>query len=1003
MSKLDFTDLFNQLLDIDNRLRLLRRKEKLRNRLKILGIGFLIYKNVQKEIEELLSRRQGLLENLVPSTSGHMDSLRKEVESIRNSDAYLSREDESDLLNRLIESKKGIEYLNLASVLEKSQAVGLLAELDGFHHFVENYNAELEKNRLKQKLLLLKSEILQSEEEFNSLCCGQVYFSKRDLHDWKNKWSDLVEEIEKIREKAGSDVDFQDSIERVIGAYREGDNWLKVHNTEFTIKEMEEFSDYFEKVEKEPLTQEQRKGIVTEEINNLIVAGAGTGKTSTIVGKAGYLIRKGLAKPEEILLLSFNRAVSQELQERVALRLNTNLHVHTYHNFGLEVIAKATGTRPSVSELAEDRVKFSKEIHKFIKNRMKDPVFAELIQEFSLYYFTPYRSAFEFHSFGEYVEYIKQVELRSLKGEKVKSFEECFIANFLYINGIEYVYEKPYEVKTVDINHRQYKPDFFLPKYRLYIEHFGISREGKTAPFVAQNQYKQQMQWKRDIHTKHQTTLLQTFSYEHEEGTLLKNLEKNLREKGVVFNPMAKEQILSELEELGRINQLSRLIADFLNLYKSSGKGIAEITDALSADDTRTRKFLRIFSCVYEDYVSFLKEVGEIDFNDMLNEATKFILSGEYESSFKYILVDEFQDISYSRYLFLKSLLDQNKSRLFAVGDDWQSIYRFTGSDVSLMVDFEENFGFSERCFLQESFRLNDKLCQFSTRFVLQNPMQIKKDIKGTLSKNEPAVTIVRGRTRAKIREILEAISKTSNKTRSVFVIGRYNRLKKEYFDDLPRLPYLDVQYTTAHRSKGREADYVILIGVAGGTLGFPCQIVDDPILDIVLAKREPFPNAEERRLFYVALTRARKHVYLIDDPKFVNSPFISEILKGGYETISTGQPLKTALCPTCETGEIIAKDGKYGRFFQCSNYPYCDYTPEECPRCRNGYLRRGKMIVKCSNDSCSFSADICPLCSDGYLVKRTSSRSGGYFFGCVNYPECRYIRRIDSSRQYMR
>jgi DNA helicase-4 len=1003
MSTPDFKDLFNQLLDIDNKLRLLRRKQTLRNRLKILGIGFLIYKKVQNEIEESLSRRKILLGNIDASLFAYINSLRNGIENIRTSNVYLVKGEEALWLNRIGESKKELSYLRSVSVLDKSQAEGLLAELDGFQYFVGNYNLELEKSKLRQQLLLLKSEVLQSEMEFNSLCFGQVYFSKKDLHDWKAKWAELVKEIEKIREKAGSDVDFRDSIERVIGAYREGENWLKVHNTEFTIKEIEEFSDYFEKVEKEPLTQEQRRAIVTEEINNLIVAGAGTGKTSTIVGKAGYLIRKGLAKPEEILLLSFNRAVSHELQERVASRLNTNLHVNTYHSFGLQVIAEATGTKPSVSKLAEDRAKFSKEIHNFIKNRMKDPAFTELIQEFSLYYFTPYKSAFDFHSFREYVEYAKQVELRSLKGDKVKSFEECFIANFLYINGIEYLYEKPYEVRTADTNHRQYRPDFYLPKYDLYIEHFGIDRDGKTAPLVSQNEYKHQMQWKRDIHAQHRTTLLQTFSYEHEDGTLLTNLERNLHKKGVVFSPLAKEQILSELEKLGRISELSRLIADFLNLYKSCGKSIAEITNALSANDTRTRKFLRIFSAIYDDYMSYLKEAGEIDFNDMLNEATKTILLGEYTSNFKYILVDEFQDISYSRYLFLKALLDQNKSRLFAVGDDWQSIYRFTGSDISLMVDFEENFGFSERCFLQESFRLDDKLCRFSTRFILANRMQIEKDIKGTVSKSEPSVTIIRGRTGAKIREILEAISKRSDNKQSVFVIGRYNRLKEEYFTDLPRLPFLDLEYTTAHRSKGREADYVVLVGMVGGIRGFPCQIVDDPILDIVLAKREPFPNAEERRLFYVAVTRAKKHVYIIDDPSFVNSPFVSEILKGGYEISSTGQPLRTALCPICETGEIIAKDGKYGRFFQCSNYPYCDYTPEECPRCRNGYLRRGKMVIRCSNDSCSFSADICPLCSDGYLVKRKSSRSGGYFFGCINYPECKYIKRTDSSRQYVR
>ena len=345
-----------------------------------------------------------------------------------------------------------------------------------------------------------------------------------------------------------------------------------------------------------PSPKSRETAIITDEMNNLVVAGAGTGKTSTIVGKAGYLIRKGLAKPEEILLLSFNRAVFLELQERIQSRLKTNLQVNTYHSFGLKVIAEATGTKPSVSKLAEDKAKFSKEIDKFIKNRMKDPDFAELISDYFLYYFTPYKSAFEFHSFGEYVEYIKQVELRSLKGDKVKSFEECFIANFLYINGIKYEYEKPYEIEIADVNHRQYRPDFYLPQYHLYIEHFGIDRDGKTAPYVSRNEYNRQMQWKRDTHAQHKTTLIQTYSYEQKEGTLLTNLERKLREKSVVFNPMTKEKIFSELENLGRIKQFSRLIANFLNLYKSCGKNIAEITNEVSVNDKRTITFLRIFS-----------------------------------------------------------------------------------------------------------------------------------------------------------------------------------------------------------------------------------------------------------------------------------------------------------------------------------------------------------------------------------------------------------------------
>ena len=407
------------------------------------------------------------------------------------------------------------------------------------------------------------------------------------------KWSELIGKINKIKQKIDLEVDFKSSIYKITNAYSKDESWLKLRNTDFKAKEIQRFNEFFKNVEKQPLTKEQREAIVTDEVNNLIVAGAGTGKTSTIVGKTGYLIEKGLAKPEEILLLSFNRHVYKELQERIENRLKKKLQVYTYHSFGLQVIREATETTIDVSPLAEDRAKFSKKIHDFINNRMKDTAFAELINDYFLYYFVPYKSEFEFSSFREYVEFLKQIELRSLNGDKVKSFEECYIANFLFINGIEYSYEKPYKVKEFDLNHshRQYRPDFYLPQHHLYIEHFGIDRNGKSAPFIPQSEYASQMKWKIDTHTRYNTQLIQTFSFEQNEGKLLTNLEIKLKEKGVVFKPLAKEQIFSELEKLGRINLFSRLIGNFLNLYKSSGKSISQITNEAKPDDARTRLF----------------------------------------------------------------------------------------------------------------------------------------------------------------------------------------------------------------------------------------------------------------------------------------------------------------------------------------------------------------------------------------------------------------------------
>jgi DNA helicase-4 len=632
-------------------------------------------------------------------------------------------------------------------------------------------------------------------------------------------------------------LEFSDAITKTAEAYHNGNKLIQIRNNHFIEEEIVRYKELFDEIESNPLTSEQRKAIVVDEENNLVIAGAGTGKTSTIIAKAVYLIKKGLAKPKEILLIAFNRDVVDEMKKRLSSKLEIMPNVETYHSIGLSIIAESTEEKPSLSKLAEDKVKLPLKLRQFVNSHMQDEKFARLITEYFLFDVIPYKSIFEFNSYGEYTDYIKKYDLRSLKSDKVKSLEECYIANYLYVNGINYLYENPYEVKTARKLRRQYKPDFFLPEYGIYIEHFGIDRRGRTAPYIQQSEYNEQMSWKRNIHKTNHTTLIETYSYERQEGQLLSNLEKKLRQKGVAFNQIPRERVFEKLEALNKIDPFIKLLAKFLNLYKSYGKNIEEIKKQVDQKDTRTRVFLEIFSKIYDDYSAYLEKSEEIDFNDMISKAISFVKNGTYESGFKYILADEFQDISQSCYRLLKSLLSQNEAKLFCVGDDWQSIYRFTGSDLSIMVNFEENFGFSETSFLQETFRFGDKLCDFSTKFILQNPVQIKKTIISRRKEENPVVTIIQNSTKQSVKETISRIAKESREKESVFVIGRYGYLKPENFHSLRReFPGLVIEFTTAHSSKGLEADYVILVGLTSGEYGFPCEIADDPVPNLVLA-----------------------------------------------------------------------------------------------------------------------------------------------------------------------
>jgi len=878
---------------------------------------------------------------------------------------------------------------------EGARALSLLFALIIGLRFIHQYS---QASALSQQLLRLKSDILLAEKEFNSIYNSQFYFSKAELRSWKQKWGQLAQTVEKCVGKDNVEVDFKQSVDRIIDVSQKGEKLVEERNFEFVKEEIARFKDFFDTVEPYPLTEDQRKAIVVDEKNNLIVAGAGTGKTSTIIGKAGYLIKKGLAAPEDILLIAFNRDVVSEMDKRVRSRLGIRLDVRTYHSLGLNVIAESEGTKPSISELAADQLKLPKKIFEFLQREMEDLKLSELVNRYLVFYFIPYRTAFEFKSFGEYIEYLRKHETRSLRGDLVKSFEELDIANFLYINGINYEYEKPYEIKTADTMHRQYRPDFFLPEYKIYIEHFSLDRAGNTAPYIVRSEYVDQMRWKRHLHKKNRTTLIETYSYEKQEGNLLSSLEQKLREKKVSFNPIPNEQLFDELNKLGKVNALALLLSTFLNLYKSCGRTLDEIRNDVNSKDRRVLIFLEIFSKIYDCYTSYLEETGEVDFNDMINEATNLVQRGKVLSPFKYVLVDEFQDISQSRYRFLKALLDQCGSKLFCVGDDWQSIYRFTGSDLSIMLDFQEHFEFCERNYLEETFRFNDNLCDFSTEFILQNPSQIQKRIVSRKKSDKPAVTLMKGETGAVLKDILNRINQRHEDGKAVFITGRYNHLEPKNLDELAAMyPKLTIKYSTAHRSKGLEADYVIVIGLTSGEYGFPCQIVDDPILNLVLAKQDSFPNTEERRLFYVSITRARKHVYLVAEDDFSVSSFVSEIQQKGYEIEVVGGRQGTVNCPVCKTGWIVLRNGQYGEFHSCSNYPYCEYKPKECPACQTGFLSKKESKYQCSDGACSFNADVCPVCDNGYLVLRKSKH--GPFYGCSNYPECSYIKR-ESSRK---
>lgn len=770
--------------------------------------------------------------------------------------------------------------------------------------------------------------------------------------------------------------------------------YIEQWNEAYVQQQLTKFQTFFDQVESNPLTDKQRRACVIDERHNLVLAGAGTGKTSTMIGRAGYLLQSGIARPQEILMLAFARKAAGEMEERIQAKLGVNeLTVKTFHSLGKHIISQVEGIVPSISKMAEDEHLRMRFVDAQIQRLLSDEQYKSRLVTYFLRFSYPYKSAFRFKSLGEYNQYLLDNELRTLQGELVKSYEECEIANFLYRQGVRYQYEANYQINTSGPDYKTYQPDFFLPDYGIYIEHFAVNEHNQTPPFIEQQSYLEGMDWKRALHEKHQTQLIETYSYQKHQGILTQSLSKQLQQAGVSFQPLANNELLTQLNQLGQVSALAQLLAQVLALFKAAYLNIKDMVAlaGLHEDKERMQAAAFLFEPIYELYQQQLRDTQTIDFEDMIGLAIRYVESGQYQSPYRYLLVDEFQDISASRARLIKALLNQQEDNsLFCVGDDWQSIYRFTGSDVTITKEFSGYFGYTAMSILDKTFRFNNKIGEFASQFVMRNGAQIRKQIHSHHQVNQSAVSLIKtNQDSVGLNAALSAIhAKARDKMLSVLILARNSFKKPDLSIYKSQYPYLQLQFMTVHASKGKEADYVVILGLDKGKQGFPAEKATSPLLDLLLPKVEDFAYAEERRLFYVALTRARRHVYLICDATKA-SDFIRELIHDKYDMRSDefhGAGFQSKIveksCRLCQMGFMQAKDSQYGSFFGCSQYPLCAHTEPACQWCGGELKEQGRFNV-CVSKRCDYIEPICPKCGGSMRLRQGPY---GEFWACSNY-----------------
>ncbi len=789
-----------------------------------------------------------------------------------------------------------------------------------------------------------------------------------------------------------------------------GEERVKQHNV--CVVEEDKKDELLNDVNGRSLDEEQREAIVKDDITALTIAGAGSGKTLTICGKLKWLIyRKGVS-PEDILLLSYSKKSAEDLSAK-AQAIHPSLSASTFHATGLSILREKQGRPPLVEEQYEAIVE------SFFREEMfSNPKIGKKVLQYMSLYSTAepdkrYKNAGELYADLKEANYqtLKDLLLdlsedkekrETIKREYVKSDQELALANFYFINGIRYEYEHPYEVDTSSRDYRQYKPDFYLPDYGIYHEHYGLDEEGRARQFyrVEEVEYLAGVRWKRSLHEENGTTCIETFSYQFKGDQVFDILRKQLEELGVEFHPLSDKEVQEALRSIyagQNFRSFINLVKSFVNLYKSRYRDESSFEELGNREfssgyaKTRTLYFLDLCREVYRYYMDAIRSQNKIDFDDMILMA-KDELSSVNGFAYKYIIVDEFQDISYSRMEFLNALIHKGHARLFAVGDDWQAIYRFSGCDLSIFLEFGNYFGEHVLNKITSTHRNSMELQDIVGPFITANPDQIQKTIRSDISLPYPIRVVRYSEDKAgRFEDIVTHIAE-GKPNAHILVLGRNNKdiekvlspsmvlvrekMGEEGFAKIKssKNKGVEMRYSTVHGSKGLEEDYVILISADDAQNGFPNKTEDDPLLDMVLGKRSKFDYAEERRLWYVALTRTRSYVYILSHV-YHPSPFLLEI-KEGCKYVDAPDRVdeegEMLLCPRCKSGHLQMRQGRSGSFLGCSNYPYCDYVISDFEAVERGIR--------------------CRKCGDFMVLRKGSN---GPFYGCHSYPSCTYTRPL--------
>ncbi|MBR5253650.1 MAG: UvrD-helicase domain-containing protein [Bacteroidales bacterium] len=860
-----------------------------------------------------------------------------------------------------------------------------------------------------------KDLITEYKELYNSLL---PIYNNNLISDFSKKYKIKISEINRFS-----------NLYKEIQDLKKESPTIKAHNEEFLQRHLNSEKTYLDTILKDcdsaiMLDEEQRRVILSDEDHTLVIAGAGAGKTTTIAAKVKYLTEKQNIKPSQILVISFTNKAVDELKNRINHNLQIPAIISTFHSVGYSILRQ--------SETEQKRVVEGGFMYNIINNYLKTKIIKDstIVNKLILFFASYISAPCEINNTNEYLKFLANSDFSTLKSnlkqtlrnENLRSAEEVMIANFLYMNQIEYEYEPIYQYRVLD-SRKPYTPDFIIKQGEktTYIEHFGITEEGQNSRYTQEEleKYKTFVNNKIKLHRKHKTDLIYTFSKYKDNRPTLVHLEEELLKRGYELkkrNSVEVYQQLIDIQENKYITKLTWFICTFISNFKTQGYTLQKFSEfKQKINNPRTQLFLEICEVCYLEYQKNLKEQNCIDFQDMINNSAQIIKNKQLSKEkidFKYIIVDEYQDISRQRYNLIKELSQLCNAKIMAVGDDWQSIYAFSGSVLTLFTQFCKEVGYGTELKITKTYRNAQEIINIAGNFIQKNSKQIKKALispkrienpvyiqsyedKFSSNKNKAKGGIY-DNIGAAINEAIAQIIKynsveNKNNIPSILLIGRYgfdarNMCKSNQFSydeksgNVFSSKYgakVKLNFMTAHSSKGLSAENVIIINAKDNIYGFPSKVEDDPILKLVVSYDDSYNYAEERRLFYVALTRTKNRVFIIT-PKHKPSEFIKELLNephnypnvtlnGELSSLTTDNDEIKNRCPKCGYPMQLKWNKNYGlKLWICTN------DQEIC-----GFMTNDKREKELSIHKCDW-------CKDGYLVVKNNKNH--YFLGCTNY-----------------